>query len=1075
MNFNFPPATGKRMRSGFLVLACLLQLVMSAAVVAQDATPPGMPELSITMAPGGMKDGNPTWVDVKLRISGVEWKQGEPFLRVPVKFAGVPSVPYSEGDLNATDENGPIPLRQTVDEPDEGGFLYFRRWSPQRNTTGVVNLEYRAEIELYIPELGAGPPFDLRAQGGGISGATNTFLVHPDSEAIFMTRIAWDLSALAPGSIGVTSLGDGDTASPGPMDRLIATFVMAGPIGRYPEQADESNFTGYWIGEPKFDAKAVLAWSEKAYRAIVDFFDDDDPPNYRVLMRGNPYPGGGGAALISSFLVSYPDTKTDGDDLRETIAHETVHNWVSGIGGPPGSSSWYSEGMTVTYTRRLLLRSGLFTPEEFLESVNNTATSYYTNALNNTPNDEIAAGFWRDTRIRSLPYTRGSLYFASVDTAIREKSGGKRSLDDLLRAFVARQQGGEAVTGDTWRELVTAELGEAGAQALDAMLAGELIVPPSDAFGPCFQREEAQLRSFDLGFDRKSLYADPRIVGGLEAGSAAAQAGLRDGDIILHPVPLEEAQADPEKTLDLQVRRGQDEITIEYLPRGEAVQGWQWVRVPDVPDARCAERGRYEAVLRPVLGSDGEVAAIEVDSVIHGGLAEDAERLSLAAPIVFSGAYGIADRVKGLTVTDAGGAVELEVSDDEANAGGFPYFRHWIAQRDVEFPVRVQYRAEVEVDTPHRGPPFNIKPSKGGVSGAGFGFLVIPENSNAETSGLSWDLGGFATGASGLSSFGEGGIELDGPPSGLLPAWYMAGPVGRFPHTGDVEGFSAAWLGDFPFNPAEEMALVAKGYAWLGAFFGYLSPPPRYRVFMRIVPYPIPRFSGTALGQSFMLSGPPNGLEESDGEPPRGTFFHEMIHMWVGQVEGPQGVTSWFSEGLTSYYTMVLPLQGGFETLVEYRESVERLPERYYTSPGLGMSAEAITEVGFTNNDIREMPYIRGNLYFADLNARIRTASGGERGLDDLVREIFDRREFDDGYTFDHDAWIAEISAELGAEAGAEFQARIIEGETFAAVSGAFGPCFEREPAAYETESGVVDGYRWVRREDVAEEQCANF
>jgi predicted metalloprotease with PDZ domain len=285
--------------------------------------------------------------------------------------------------------------------------------------------------------------------------------------------------------------------------------------------------------------------------------------------------------------VSYPDTQEDGFKLRETIAHETVHNWVGSISGPPGSTSWFSEGMTVAYTRRLLLLSGLFTPQEFLDSVNDTALSYYTNALNATPNDEIAAGFWRDTRIRSLPYARGSLYFASVDASIREQSEGARSLDDLLKAFNALQVAGETVSSDTWRELVTDELGETGSKAMDAMLAGELIVPPSGAFGPCFRRHGQDLRSFDLGFERESLFDEPRIVKGLVEDSAAADAGIRNGDLILQPVPLEEAQSDPEKTLTLQVRRGDESFDVEYLPRGEAVDGYLWQRAEGVPDAEC--------------------------------------------------------------------------------------------------------------------------------------------------------------------------------------------------------------------------------------------------------------------------------------------------------------------------------------------------------------------------------------------------------------------------------------------------------------------------------------------------------
>lgn len=571
-----------------LLLGLSLLLLSLMTEAAAQSAPPGLPELSITLTPGGLDaNGNPTWVDVATRIDGVDWKAGEPFLRIPVTFAGVPAAVYAADDLDAADAAGGIPLQEAIDDPDAGGFLYFRRWSPARDTVGPVNLNYRAPIGHYVPTLGAGPPFDLRAQDGGLSGAFNTFLVMPDSDQVFMIGIDWGLQHLAEGSIAVSSFGEGSTHAPGPSDRLIATYVMAGPLGRFRAEAGP-DFTGYWMGTPRFDAAAVLAWSARAYGAIASFFQAEDPPPFRVLMRGNSYGGGGGAALMGSFLVSFPDTLEDAERLRETIAHETVHNWVGGIGGPPGSSSWFSEGMTVTYTRRLLLRSGLFTPEEFLDSVNDSALSYYTNALNTLPNEDIAAGFWKDTRIRSLPYARGSMYFAAVDAAVRQHSLGQRSLDDLLKVFMARWAAGEEVTGATWREIVAVELGPAGGQALDAMLAGELVVPPSDAFGPCFARREQELRRFELGFNREALVAEPRVVSGLVDGSAAAAAGLRNGDEIRHPVVLEEAQSDPAFELELPIRRDGEDLTIKYLPRGEAVTGWLWERLPGVEDSACA-------------------------------------------------------------------------------------------------------------------------------------------------------------------------------------------------------------------------------------------------------------------------------------------------------------------------------------------------------------------------------------------------------------------------------------------------------------------------------------------------------
>jgi hypothetical protein len=481
---------------------------------------------------------------------------------------------------------------------------------------------------------------------------------------------------------------------------------------------------------------------------------------------------------------------------------------------------------------------------------------------------------------------------------------------------------------------------------------------------------------------------------------------------------------------------------------------------------------RFEAVLKPLVGADGEVAAIEVDSVIHGALSPEAERLSLTAPVVYAGAYGIADRVKDLTVTDRRGRIRLKHEDDPINPAGFPFFRHWQAQRAVSFPVRVSYRAVVEPWTDRRGPPFNLKPSRGGVSGAGSGFLVIPENVDAEFSVVRWDLGEFGPGATAVSSFGESAFELPGPPKELWPGWYMAGMLGRYPDKGDADGFSSAWLGDFPFDPQEAMHLVGAGYAWLADFFGYLAPPPRYRVFMRVIDSPQTRFSGTALGGSFLLSGGPNSGQETDNEAPRGTFFHEMIHMWVGQVEGPPGVTSWFSEGLTSYYTLVLPVRGGFDTVEDLHAGINRVAERYYLSPALGMSAQAIADVGFGDEDIRSAPYARGALYFADLDGRIRAASGGERGLDDLMHGIFERRHNDPDYTFDREAWLAAVTAELGPEAVDEFQARIIEGAPFAPVSNAFGPCFEIHLTTFEKDGKRVPGYEWLRVPDIPDDQC---
>ncbi|MGH8194908.1 MAG: hypothetical protein ACREQ8_10980 [Woeseiaceae bacterium] len=478
----------------------------------------------------------------------------------------------------------------------------------------------------------------------------------------------------------------------------------------------------------------------------------------------------------------------------------------------------------------------------------------------------------------------------------------------------------------------------------------------------------------------------------------------------------------------------------------------------------------FETVLRPVRDGGTEVTAIEVRSVLHGTLSAD-EPFSLTAPIVYAATTGIADRVRDLEVTDDEGALRFTIEDDPAVKGGFPYFRHWRAPRDVAGPVTISYRSLVQPTGAPNGPPFGIRPAAGGVSGAGSGFLVLPEGVETNLSKVQWDLSDLAPGSIAASSYGDGDFEIDGTPEQLMQAWYMAGPAGRFPETGDANGFSATWLGTPPFDPRAEMEFAGEVYAYLGDFFPHLDPTPRYRVFMRILETP-PFGGGTALTNSFMLSrGPAKPDESTDG--PDGLFFHEMIHQFTGGIEGPVGVTSWFSEGLTSYYTTLLQLRGGFSSVDDYGEALNDVFRRYYSSPARNWSAERIVETGFGDEDVRHTPYVRGHVYFANLDSQIRAASHGRRNLDIVLRELFARRE--NGETFDRDAWIAVVTQEVGREAAQQFEAVILEGETLVPASDAFGPCFERRARQYDAGGKEMSGYEWVRIAGVEDERCRTW
>src|SRR5690606_31575291 len=279
-----------------------------------------------------------------------------------------------------------------------------------------------------------------------------------------------------------------------------------------------------------------------------------------------------------SFAFTY-GPKSEIGDLRGLLAHEMLHAWVRSLDESmdrPGGldRSWFGEGLAVHYQRMLPYRAGLIDADAFLDDLNKTAGRYYTNVMIGTPNAEIPAGFWRDTRIRVLPYDRGSLYFASLDAKVREASAGKRSLDDIVRAMLAERRAGRPMDEALWRRLLRAEFGQTGIDDFEAMLAGGTVLPPSDAFGPCFQRTTRPLRRFDLGFDPASLLSDSRTVQGLKPGSEAEKAGLREGDAITNTFSQDGLQADQEAFLTLEVERDGEKLTIRYQPRGETVDAY---------------------------------------------------------------------------------------------------------------------------------------------------------------------------------------------------------------------------------------------------------------------------------------------------------------------------------------------------------------------------------------------------------------------------------------------------------------------------------------------------------------------
>jgi hypothetical protein len=532
----------------------------------------------------------PSALDVALSLA----TGGTPSFRLDDNVYGTAGMAQLISAAEASDERGPLPLvRRVATDPDGGSFLELTAGRP---AAGVVTLRYRARA---LPIADRGARHGLRHDATGIGGLGAYFLVLPASRRIHHIRIAWAPSPCMPDAQALSSFGDGpDAETTGELTTLRMASYFTGRPRTHASDDGALHVRSAWFGAPAFDVAAAAAWAARAFAAERAFFADDDPAPYHVFVRVLPAMAerSNGMGQPSSLLLAIGPKTTFGPRLRANLAHEMLHRWLGlriRLAGPEGSALWLTEGFTVHYANVLLLRAGLISPDEFLSELDGAVTRQLANDRAAASNDEIRRGFFDDDALAVVPYTRGSLYAAELDAAIRRASHGARSLDTVVRELDRAAR--SAPVGDaglrelppsTLREIVQRELGLPGVARFDAVIArGAQPDPPSDAFGPCFQRVPYAVARYQLGFDDRRSQVEPKAIRQLVPGSAAAKAGLREGDVL---VSIEASLLFPDKEATVTVTRRGTPVVVRYLPAGPTRAGFRWVRVPGVPDDRCA-------------------------------------------------------------------------------------------------------------------------------------------------------------------------------------------------------------------------------------------------------------------------------------------------------------------------------------------------------------------------------------------------------------------------------------------------------------------------------------------------------
>lgn len=161
---------------------------------------------------------------------------------------------------------------------------------------------------------------------------------------------------------------------------------------------------------------------------------------------------------------------------RDLLAHEYNHSWdgkwrrpadqlVPNFNTPlQNSLLWVYEGQTQYFGQVLAARSGLTTKQQALDSLAMTAATFDTRvgrqwrAMQDTTNDPIISQRqpkgWLSWQRDEDYYSEGQLIWLDVDTLIRERTNGRKSLDDFARAFFGVEDGDYTPAPYTFEDVV---------------------------------------------------------------------------------------------------------------------------------------------------------------------------------------------------------------------------------------------------------------------------------------------------------------------------------------------------------------------------------------------------------------------------------------------------------------------------------------------------------------------------------------------------------------------------------------------------------------------------------------------
>lgn len=337
------------------------------------------------------------------------------------------------------------------------------RWRIAR-TGGEVLIRYAIRVPAAEGQRPAWVPFV--SPTGALAGGVHSFM-YVVGASLAPAHVRLELPADWRIATGLTPTADPQTFFAPTADILMDSPILAGRLRLWSFAVDGVPHRVVYWPSPRstpFDTTRFTRSLSLLVRQAVDLFGRAPYREYAFLFRDDAY---GGLEHYNSVTLGAPSARLaeDPSDLLSEAAHEFLHTWnlmrirpaeyrsVTWEAQPPSAGLWWSEGLTMFYADVLLRRAGEHLSDStrlaHLERLIERYLAFPGNGR--VPAEVVSRSTYSGSGILgdyvASSHLQGELIGTMLDLVIRDATGGRRSMDDVMRLMLERFSGERGFVG----------------------------------------------------------------------------------------------------------------------------------------------------------------------------------------------------------------------------------------------------------------------------------------------------------------------------------------------------------------------------------------------------------------------------------------------------------------------------------------------------------------------------------------------------------------------------------------------------------------------------------------------------